>query len=139
MNFRESTQEDITYIADHSVSRGIFKKQPDEIDFCYTLEHENEPLGIGGIRLINTTTAWCWVDLSDKAKDHIIIIYRVIKEWMDIVCKEKGIKRLQAYIEYDFPEAVRMVEHLGFHMEFVMPRFINDKSAYMYVRYTENE
>lgn len=134
MKFRETTQEDIDFVADHSVSRGIAKHQPECIDYCYTLEHEDKPLGIGGFRLINLTTAWCWLDLTDLAGSHVIVCYRVIKEWIDEFVKEYGIKRLQCYVEPDFPEAIRMVKHLGFEYESTMPYFVNDKSAEMFIR-----
>ncbi len=137
MNFRELKQSDIDFVADHSVSRGILSKQPEIIDFSYTLEHEGEILGIGGIRLINETTAWGWLDLTTYAGNHITTVYRVIKEWMEIICKEKGIKRLQAYIEMDFPEAVRTVKHLGFEQESIMKNFVGNKDAYMYVKFME--
>ncbi len=134
MNFRETTQEDLDYIADHSVSRGVQKQQPEQIDYMFTLEHEGVPLGIGGFRLINTTTAWCWVDLGCESGKHIRLVYRLIKEWMDRFIKLHGIVRLQAYVEYDFPEAIRMVQHLGFNWESKMKNFIGDKDAAMYVR-----
>ena len=136
MQFRESTQEDFDYLADHTISRGILKRQPAQVDYYYTLEHEGIPLGIGGFRLINLTTAWAWIDLSDEAKKHIRIVYRTIKEWADIFVKEHKLKRLQAYVETDFPEAIRVAEHLGFRKEFDKPmkNFVGDKDAYMYVR-----
>jgi len=134
MHFRETTQADLDYVANHSVSRGIQKHCPEQVDYCYTLEHEGKPLGIGGFRLINVTTAWCWVDLTDRAGSHIVVAYRTIKEWIDVFTKEHGIKRLQAYVECDFEEAIRMVKHLGFEKESIMKNFIGDKDSYMYVR-----
>lgn len=134
MEFRTTTQEDLDFVANHSVSRGILKRQPECIDFCYTLEHEGEPLGIGGFRLINETTAWCWIDMTDRVGSHLIPAYRVVKEWMNIFVKEHGIKRLQAYVEMDFPEAIRMVQHLGFEKESIMRNFVGDKDVSMYVR-----
>ena len=134
MNFRETTQEDLDYIANHSVSRGIQKKCPEQIDYCYTLEHEGVVLGVGGFRLINKTTAWCWVDLTDESGKHIRTCYRVIKEWIDTFVKEHEIKRLQAYVELDFIEAIRMARHLGFEKESIMINFIGDKDAYLFTR-----
>lgn len=134
MIFRETTQEDIEVVKNRSVSRGILSKQPESIDFCYTLEHEGKVLGIGGIRLINLTTAWCWIDMTDYAGSHIIVVYRVIKEWMQRLVEEKGIKRLQAYIEPDFPEAIRMAEHLGFKWESNMKNFLANGDAFMYIK-----
>lgn len=134
MEFRETTQEDLDFVANNSVSRGIQKHQPEQIDYCYTLEHEGKVLGIGGFRLINKTTAWAWTDWTHFSGSHIIVAYRVVKEWMDMFAKEHNLKRLQAYIECDFAEAIRMVKHLGFEYESTMENFMDDKDAYMYKR-----
>jgi hypothetical protein len=134
MNFRESTQEDMEYMASHSIGRGISKYQPVCTSYTYTLEHDGAPLGIGGFQLVNLTTAWCWFDMSDLSREHTITCYRTIKEWMDIWVKEHGVKRLQAYVECDFDEAIRTVQHLGFKKESIMHSFIDDKPAFMYVR-----
>lgn len=137
MQFRETTQEDINFLADHSVSRGISKYQPECIDYSYTLERRGNPLAIGGFKLINRTTAWCWLNMADCSDGHIVVIYRVISEWIDEFVKTHKIKRLQAYVETDFPEAMRLVEHLGFKWESDMEDFIDNKDAYMYVRLTK--
>lgn len=83
------------------------------------------------------TTAWAWVDLTHYAGEHIIVVYRVIKEWMEILAKDKGIKRLQCYCECDFPEAIRTIEHLGFEKEFTKPmkRFVGEKPAFLYMKH----
>lgn len=134
MEFRESTKEDLEFAADHSISRGIQKHCPEQIDYCYTLEHEGVPLMVGGFRLINPTTAWCWVDMTDRSGSYLVSSYRVIRDWIDTFVKDHEIKRLQAYVECDFDEAVRMVKHLGFEKESIMKNFMDDKDAYMYVR-----
>ena len=134
MNFRETTTEDLVYVASHSVSRGIQKYCPEQIDYCFTLEHEGKPLAVGGFRLINLTTAWAWLDISDTAEGHIIPLYRATKEWIEIFAAEHGLKRLQAYVECDFEEAVSMVKHLGFNRESTMQNFIGNEPAYLYAR-----
>lgn len=135
MNFREMTDEDIEAVKNRSISRGILNKQPDRIDYNFTLEHEDKILVVGGIRLINATTAWGWIDLTADAGKHIIEVYRVIKEWMAKLAKIHKLIRLQAYVQSDFPEAIRTVEHLGFHYENFMPNFVGDKTALMYVKF----
>ena len=134
MEFRQATQEDLAFVADHSISRGIQKLQPEQTEFMYTLEHNGDPLGIGGFRLINTHTAWCWLDMTDRAGGHIIVFYRVLKEWIDQFIADHKLTRLQAYVECDFNEAINMVQHLGFHKESIMKNFMGDKDAFMYVR-----
>ena len=134
MEFRETTQEDLDYVAEHSVSRGIQKLYPGQTDFCYTLVHDGIPLGLGGFRLINCTTAWCWVDITPIGREQIATTYRTLKEWIDVFAEEHGLKRLQAYVECDFTEAIRMVRHLGFKKESIMKNFMGDKDAFLYVR-----
>lgn len=135
MEFAELTQADIDYVKERSISRGVLKDQPSKIDFSYALRHQGKVLGIGGFRLINMTTAFAWLDLTHYAGEHIKTCYRIISEWMEILVKEHGIKRLQCYCEIDFPEAIRTIEHLGFAREAIMPRFVGEKSAYLYVKY----
>ena len=137
MEFGELTQVDIDAVKDNSISRGILSKQPQKIDFSYALRHRGKVLGIGGIRLINETTCWCWLDLSKDAKEHIIAVYRVVREWFEILMKDKGIVRAQCYIEANFEEAIRLAKHLGFRYESTMSNFIGKKPAFMFVKMME--
>ncbi|MDD5459418.1 MAG: hypothetical protein PHF37_08515, partial [Phycisphaerae bacterium] len=106
-----------------------------EDTFCWTLEHEEKVLGIGGIKMVNNTTAICWFDLSKYAGEHIVVCYRVIKEWIPIVCKEKKIRRLEAYVKAGFEAGVRTVEHLNFDFEHRKKKYIGDIAADCYVRF----
>ena len=134
MEFRETTQEDLDFVADNSISRGIQKKCPEQIDYMFTLEHEGKPLGVGGFRIINPTTAWVWTDWTHLTGKHLVTSYRTVKEYIDIFAKEHELKRLQAYVECDFTEGIRLVQHLGFKKESIMENFMGDKDAFMYVR-----
>lgn len=135
MILREMMQSDMDFVAKYSISRGVFSKQPEIISFSYALEHEGNILATGGIQLLNPTTGQCWIDLSSFAGKHIIIVYRTIKEWMEVLCKEKKIKRLQAYIETDFEEALRTIKHLGFEYENTAEKFFGDKDGWIYVKF----
>jgi RimJ/RimL family protein N-acetyltransferase len=132
MNFREATKEDFDFVADHSVSRG--KVHPECTDFVYTLEHDGQPLCIGGFKMLNYDTAWCWIDITDVAGKHTIAMYRVIRDWIDNFTEEKQLTRIQATVECDFEEAIRMVQHLGFKKESIMKRYVNNKDAFLYVK-----
>lgn len=130
MNFREVQQSDIDYMKNHSINGDL--KQLKAVDFIYTLEHEGTPLLIGGFRLITDTTCWCWCDISHEAGKHIMTMYRTMKEWMAKFADDHNIRRLQAAVRWDRPEARRMVEHLGFSKESIMPCFFGEDSAIMY-------
>jgi len=134
VNFREAIQADLDYVGEHSVSMGCFGQMPKRIDYVYTLEHDGKVLGVGGIKLLNPTTAWCWMDLTEEALKRRTVVYRVVKEWLDILIKDMGLIRLMAAVRTDFEEAIRTVEHLGFHQESVLKKFFEDKDAYLYAR-----
>lgn len=134
MIFRESIQSDLDYMADHSMSRGIQKQCPEQVDYVYTLENDGAPLGIGGFKVINPCTAWCWVDISDKGHKNIKATFRALRDWIDIFAKEHKLVRLQAYVRPDFKEAIRMIEHLGFEQESIMKDFMPEGDAIMYIK-----
>lgn len=133
MEFREMRESDAEFVANHSTSRNSFKLLTEDTDFSYALEHEGNILCVGGIRLITPTVAWTWFEFTHFAGSHVTIVYRAIKDWRDNLCKLHGIQRLQAYVDIEFPEAIRMAQHLGFHRESLMENFIGDKPAAMYV------
>ena len=132
MKFRDVAQSDIDYMVENSINGNL--KQLRSVDHIYTLEHEGIPLLVGGFRLITDTTAWCWTDISHESGKHIKTMYRTIKEWIDIFVRTHNIKRLQACIRVNSPEAIRMVEHLGFRLESSMPKFFGDSDGFLYVR-----
>ena len=136
MIFRETTQADLDFMADNTISRGVQKSDPGRTSYVYTLEREGEILGVGGFRLITPTTAWCWVDLTHLAGKYIITGMRILEEQINKFVKEHNLRRLQAYVQHDFPEAIRLIEYLGFEKEFEKPmkNFVDDKDAYMYIR-----
>ena len=136
MKLRPMTFVDACYADNHSISHGIASKEPPISDLSVTLEDDGKIMAVGGVRLINLTTAWCWVNLTHDAVKNIISVYREITEWLDEITKEHNIKRLQAYVDVDFPEGIKLLEHLKFTKESVMDKFSGDKDAFMYKRIT---
>lgn len=134
MIFRETIQTDLKYMENHSINQKVDRKQLDRIDYIYTLEHEDIPLMVGGFRMITSSVAWCWIDLSDECGKHIIPAYRVISEWIGIFAKEHNIRRLQAFVRKDYLEGIRLMQHLGFEYESTMEDFFPDCHASMYKR-----
>ena len=133
MDFREATIKDIESVAKRSISRGC-RELPQNIDYVYALEHDGVVLGVGGVKLLNATTAWAWMDWTKEALRFKTWSYRTVKEWLDILIQQRGFRRLMAAVATDFPQAIDTVEHLGFHRESLMPGFYGDESAYLYVR-----
>jgi len=135
MILREQNVDDCDYIREHPLNETVFDKEPAEIYFLVTIEEDGIPLATGGIKMENTTTASCWLCLSKDAQAHIIEVYRTIRVWLDKIAKEKGIKRLQAYVDCSFKQGIRILEHLGFEFEHKLENFFGDKPADLYRRF----
>ena len=134
MKLRPMTDTDAIYADNHSVSRGISSKEPPVVNFCQTLEDEGKIMAVGGIRLVNLTTAWCWVNLTDSAGEKPQTVFRAMQKWLDGMARTHGLNRLQAYVEVNFPEAIKMIELLGFYRESLMKSFVGNHDAYMYAK-----
>jgi RimJ/RimL family protein N-acetyltransferase len=61
-------------------------------------------------------------------------MYRVIRDWIDSFVKEHNLTRIQATVECDFTEAITMIQHLGFHKESIMKKYVSGRDAFLYVR-----
>jgi len=136
MQLREAIQADLEYMAGHSISRGQ-KEFPVSIDVVFCLEHDGLILGTGGIKMMTPTVAWCWMDWSHDAMEHLYGGYRILSEWLGKMIETHNIKRLMAAVECDFPQAVNTVEHLGFERESIMKNWVDGRPAFLYVRLTE--
>ena len=132
MNFRVATSDDVAKANARSISRS--DSNPPIQEYVYALEDEGVVLAVGGMKLMNPTTAWAFMDWTMDALNHPKTLYRVVRDWLDIMMQTHGIVRLMAAVECDFPQAVRTAEHLGFVKESVMPNWTGDKPAYLYVR-----
>ena len=134
MVLRTLTTKDLEFMACHSVSNGIAGETPETLDYTYTLEDDGLVLVIGGLKIVNLYTAWCWFDMSEYGKKKPIAVYRCMKEWLDFTAFDLNLKRLQCAVEPDFEEAIRTVRHLGFEQESIMKNFFNDKDGLMFRR-----
>jgi hypothetical protein len=137
MNFRAMTQQDLDFTAEHSINRGVLKNQPKETDLAYTLEHEGNVLIVGGFKLINHTSALCWLSMTCFAGDHIIMVFRTIKEWIEILCKEKGIQCLMAFVDAGFEAGETTVRHLGFEKQCRIRNYSDTGPADLWIKYFE--
>lgn len=134
MNVRLATDADLEAMGSRSVSRGCFGQIPDVTDEYYVLEHDGELLAVGGVKQMNPTCAWVWLDLAAHALENKIALFRIIRKYIEYLMRDTGLTRLMAAVEEDFPEALRLAAHLGFHKESTMRNWIHGKDAFMMVR-----
>ena len=83
MHIREAIQSDYEHLTDNSISMGCYRELPERIHYAYALEDRNRPIMLGGIVLMTPTTAWCWMDWTQEAKDRARDSYRIVRDWLD--------------------------------------------------------
>ena len=94
-----------------------------------------EVLCLGGVL---TEEAWphrgvAWSVLSASAGPHLLPITRALKTWLG----DRGLARIELYVDAQFPQGSRWARLLGFNLETPLPmrRFLpNGNGAYMYGR-----
>lgn len=137
MLFREATTTDVAAAAQDSISRA-FKETVPALNLNWVLEHEGRILAVGGIKLFSPGTAWVWMNYTTYALPHMKEVYRRTKKQLDKLIVEHKLRRTMAVIKADFPEAIRMIRHLGFQQESVMARFWSDSlDGLLFVRFGE--
>lgn len=134
MNVRDATAADLLAMGSRSVSRGCLGEIPECTDFIYALEHDGELLAVGGVKLMNKTCGFVWLDLAAQALENQVVLLRILRDYIDGLMTDKGLTRLMAAVEEDFPEAVRLAEHLGFKRESRMENWTGELAAFLYVR-----
>lgn len=133
MILRDAMLEDLAIVAESSISRGV-KEHTASVDIVYALEHDGHVIAVGGLKLLNPTVAWAWIDFTAEVREHVKDVYRATTEWLDTMMTTHGLKRVMASVDPDFTQAIRLVEHMGFELESVMLRFFGDRPGLLYVR-----
>jgi hypothetical protein len=131
------THEDWDYLEEHSLYENERKNEKAPDHFAYVYEHDGNIIAAGGFQAITETTYWAWAQLTEFCDGNLVMAYRVIKEYMDIFCKENKVRRLQAWVRLGFEEGERMVGHLGFYYESTMHNFVDGMPAKLYVKHME--
>lgn len=132
MELRPLRIEDVAAMEGRSISRG--GKGIEAIDVAYTLCAGETVLAIGGLRRLGGEAGWFWLDMSTEARSQILSVYRVVRDWVDLMLTQHGIRCAMCAVEFDFAEGLRLVEHLGFERQGTLPGFFGEKCGLLYVR-----
>ncbi len=140
MEFRKSTQEDFDYVRskpyEGNVKNYPYCEVPDEN--AVTALYEGQIVGIGGVQIIWPGVGTFWLMLTDdcmKKGVHGILALSAIKEMADKLAEKNGLWRMQASVQLGFPEAIKMIEWLGFRRECLMKEYLpNCSDAYLYAK-----
>jgi RimJ/RimL family protein N-acetyltransferase len=131
MNFNKPTQQDFDYVVENAYEGAVknypYQRVPD--DNCYAIEFGGLLVGVGGMVLHWEGMAEFWLILTEQCRKNDIygiLALSAIKEKVEYLIKTNNIKRAQATVRTNFPEAVKMIEYLGFKNEGVMEHYCPD-------------
>ncbi len=140
MEFRKSTQEDMAFVRlnpfEGAVKDYPYMEIPDEN--CYTAIYESAIVAVGGLQVKWKGVGLLWLMLTADCKKygiHSLLALEVIKEKVEYLIEKNNLWRAEAAVRTDFPQAIKMVEFLGFKKEGLMRKYYPDKSdAWLYAR-----
>jgi len=138
MEFRQATQEDLAFVRQNPFE-GAVKNYPYlEIpaDNCCTAVHESEIIAVGGLVVKWDGVGMFWLMLTkDFKKAGGLTMFRAIKLYVDYLIRKNNLWRAEADIRCDFPEAIKMIEFLGFKRDCRREKYLPDKGdSYLYSR-----
>ncbi len=140
MEFRIPTQEDLAFVRQNPFEEATKNYPYMEIvdDNCFTALYESQIVAVGGCQIRWEGVGLFWLFLTADCKKHDffgVIALDAIKKKVDELIERNKLFRAEAYIRPDFPEAIKMIEFLGFNWEGNMEKFFPDKhDAFLYAR-----
>lgn len=78
---------------------------------------------MGGVFLQWPGVAECWMIASDKMYKYRKTSISLITGFMEVICQQMKLHRLQCSVQEGFPRYQRFVEHFGFKEEGFMPKY----------------
>jgi len=115
---KEAKQEDIDFVLANPVD-GAKNKYPKYkiIGWAKTGYIDDEIVAVGGVVKYWEGVGEAWIYMSRVANDHPIEILRVVRKMIDLAFEELKLWRIGATARDDFPNAMKMLVHLGFSCE----------------------
>lgn len=139
MEIRPSTQIDIDHVQAHPYDATVkgypVIHAPNEN--CWTYLVEGNIWAVGGYVVLFEGVGEIWVILIE---DFLSIVsattaIRTIRNQVAGFILEGNLRRIQARVRVDFPEAIKMIESLGFKREGLLKEYAPDKKdMYIYGR-----
>ncbi|MCP4537769.1 MAG: hypothetical protein GY832_11550 [Chloroflexi bacterium] len=135
MKVTETVPEDIDAVLEDPLdelvkgNRDLLSEQP----AVTAWDDDGGIIFVGGINWYWKGVGEAWVIFHRNAQRHGHRSYRTAKEVLAMLMDKSDYHRVQATARADWPQAVRMLEVMGFHREGLMEKFYpNGADAYMY-------
>lgn len=104
-------------------------------DRAFTLIDNGHLVVSGGIFPVWDGLGEAWLIPSDQVANYKIKMIRTLRQHIDLITEEDGLRRLQATVRDDFDIAKKFIEFLGFKREGLMKNYGPDGTDHiMYAR-----
>ena len=138
MELRQTIQSDIDFIKSNPLDDRV-KTYPEltPMGDCVTGVHNGVIWGVGGVVVHWEGMGEFWLMLTKGFNKDLSgsTILREIMSFVEDKIEEHNLHRAQAVIRFDYVEAIKMIEFLGFEREGVLRNYLpGPKDAYMYSR-----
>jgi hypothetical protein len=138
IEFKKTTQEDLDYVRlnpyEDAVKNYPYMVAPD--DNCYTVIYEGSLVAVGGLCVRWEGVGLLWLILTSDCKKygiHGVVALLAIKEKVNELIENNSLWRAEADVRVDFPQAIKMIEYLGFTRECRREQYFPDKTdGYLY-------
>lgn len=140
MEFRQAKQEDMAFVRNNPFEGAVknypYMEVPD--DNAYTAIYESAIVAVGGLQVKWEGVGLLWLILTADCKKygiHSLFALEAIKEKMEYLIEKNNLWRAEAAVRTDFPQAIKMIEFLGFEREGLMRKYFPDRTdAILYSR-----
>jgi RimJ/RimL family protein N-acetyltransferase len=136
IKLRPAKQEDVEYLRTVALEGGMKTYPPVTVEQpAYTGYVNDKPIGCGGVVILWDGVGEVWLIVSREVESHKVQAVKVLKRMCEIILLKHELRRIQAIIRTDFPQAVKLVESLGFEREGTLRNYCPDgQDSYMYAR-----
>lgn len=140
MLFRQATQEDMNFVKANPFEGAVkdypYMEVPDENTI--TTIYEGHIVAVGGLVVRWEGVGLLWLILTKDCKKwgfHGVLALDAIRDKTDYLIKKNDLWRAEATVRTDFPEAIKMIEFLGFKREGLMEQYNPDKTnSFLYAK-----
>jgi len=134
IEIRDAKPEDLDYCRKNGIDEDM-KVYPnwDLTGWTKTMLIDGEIVGIGGIVIYWQGMGEGWICVSKNIEKHPVKSVLRLKNLLMEVLKELDLRRLQVAVRFDFAQAIKLVQALGFEKECLMKKYLpGGKNAWLY-------
>ena len=102
-----------SWVAEYIGKTGLDATDYEKAGPAFSGAVDGEIIGCAGLIVCHENRALTWAVFSDRAPRHFVSIHKVALAFLNT----QAIRRIEAYVDTEFPAARRWVERLGFTCE----------------------